>query len=41
LSDFWTDPTRTQPLDVALMAGELVLQIPHCDVCSVDEGTSW
>jgi SAM-dependent methyltransferase len=40
LADFWTDPTHTEPLMAALMAGEFSLVVDG-DVYSVDEGCSW
>jgi hypothetical protein len=41
LADFWTDPTHTQPLPAALMAGEFAIHVNDGDVYSVEEGTSW
>jgi SAM-dependent methyltransferase len=41
LADFWTDPTHTQPLPAALLAGEFALLIPDGDVYSVDEVRGW
>lgn len=41
LADFWTDPTHTQPVPAALMAGEFAAHNPDGDVYSVDEITSW
>jgi ubiquinone/menaquinone biosynthesis C-methylase UbiE len=40
LVDFWTDPTHTQPLFAALMAGEFLLAVGG-DVYSTDEATGW
>lgn len=37
LADFWTDPTHTQPLHAALMAGEFAVHLRAGDVYSVDE----
>jgi SAM-dependent methyltransferase len=39
LVDFWTDPTHTQPLFAALMAGEFLLY--GGDVYSEDEARGW
>jgi len=41
LADFWTDPTHTQPVHAALMAGEMAVHIPDGDIYSADEATSW
>ena len=41
LADFWTDPTHTQPVHAALMAGEFAVHLDHGDVYSVDEARSW
>ncbi|MGH3716430.1 MAG: methyltransferase, partial [Micromonosporaceae bacterium] len=41
LADFWTDPTHTQPLAAALMAGEFAIHVNDGDVYSVEEGTAW
>ncbi|MEY9873485.1 putative O-methyltransferase YrrM [Streptacidiphilus sp. MAP12-33] len=41
LADFWTDPTHTQPLMAALMAGEFAVHLRNGDVYSVDEGRAW
>lgn len=41
LVDFWTDPTHTQPLTAALMAGEFAVHVKHGDVYSVDEAAGW
>jgi hypothetical protein len=38
--DFWTDPTHTQPLSAALMAGEFLLAVGG-DVYSADEVSAW
>lgn len=39
--DFWTNPTHTEPLFAALMAGEFLVVGGNGDVYSVDEGRSW
>jgi SAM-dependent methyltransferase len=41
LADFWTDPTHTQPLQAALIAGEFAVQLRNGDVYSVEELRSW
>jgi SAM-dependent methyltransferase len=41
LADFWTDPTHTQPLPAALMAGEFAIHVNDGDVYSVEEGSAW
>jgi len=41
LADFWTDPTHSQPVHAALMAGEFAVHIANGDVYSVDEAKSW
>ena len=41
LADFWTDPTHTQPVPAALMAGEFAVHVPEGDVYSVDEVRGW
>ncbi len=41
IADFWTDPTHTQPLPAALMAGEFAIHVNDGDVYSVEEGTAW
>jgi hypothetical protein len=41
LVDFWTDPTHTQPLTAALMAGAFLLVTGEGDVYSVDEAQDW
>jgi SAM-dependent methyltransferase len=41
LADFWTDPTHTQPLPAALMAGEFAIHVNDGDVYSVEESTAW
>lgn len=41
LVDFWTDPTHTQPLFAALMAGEFLLAAGEGDVYSEEEGREW
>jgi SAM-dependent methyltransferase len=41
IADFWTDPTHTQPLPAALMAGEFAIHVNDGDVYSVEEGAEW
>ena len=41
LADFWTDPTHTQPVQAALMAGEFAVHLRNGDVYSVDEVRDW
>jgi len=41
LADFWTDPTHTQPVPAALMAGEFAVHVAEGDVYSVDEVRGW
>ena len=41
LADFWTDPTHTQPLQAALMAGEFAVHLREGDVYSVEELRDW
>lgn len=41
LADFWTDPTHTQPLHAALMAGEFAVHLKDGDVYSVEEVKPW
>ena len=41
LADFWTDPTHTQPVHAALMAGEFAVHVDHGDVYSVEEVQDW
>jgi SAM-dependent methyltransferase len=41
LVDFWTDPTHTQPLTAALMAGAFLLVTGEGDVYSVEEVDDW
>lgn len=41
LADFWTDPTHTEPLQAALMAGEFAVHLKEGDVYSVEEVRSW
>jgi SAM-dependent methyltransferase len=41
LADFWTDPTHTQPVPAALMAGEFAIHLNDGDVYSVEEGAAW
>jgi len=39
--DFWTNPTHTEPLIAALMAGEFLVVGGNGDVYSIDEGRGW
>jgi SAM-dependent methyltransferase len=39
--DFWTNPTHTEPLVAALMAGEFLVVGGNGDVYSIDEGRDW
>jgi SAM-dependent methyltransferase len=41
LADFWTDPTHTEPLQAALMAGEFAVHLRDGDVYSVEEVSRW
>jgi ubiquinone/menaquinone biosynthesis C-methylase UbiE len=41
LADFWTNPTHTEPLMAALMAGEFAVHVRHGDVYSVSEAHQW
>ncbi len=41
LADFWTDPTHTEPLPAALMAGEFAIHVNDGDVHSVEEAQAW
>lgn len=41
LADFWTDPTHTQPVIAALMAGEFAVHLRDGDVYSVEEVRDW
>jgi len=41
IADCWTDPTHTQPLAAALVAGEFAIHVNDGDVYSVAEGESW
>ncbi|HEX6497416.1 MAG TPA: methyltransferase [Micromonosporaceae bacterium] len=41
LADFWTDPTHTDPVIAALMAGEFAVHLRDGDVYSVDEVRGW
>jgi SAM-dependent methyltransferase len=41
LVDFWTDPTHTQPLMAALMAGAFLLVTGQGDVYSAEEVRDW
>jgi SAM-dependent methyltransferase len=39
--DFWTNPTHTEPVIAALMAGEFLVVGGNGDVYSVEEGRDW
>ena len=41
LVDFWTDPTHTDPVFAALMAGAFLLVSGEGTVYSADEGRDW
>lgn len=41
LADFWTDPTHTQPIIAALMAGEFAVHLRNGDFCSIEEAHAW
>jgi len=41
LADFWTDPTHTEPVHAALMAGEFAVHMREGDVYSVEEISGW
>ena len=41
LADFWTDPTHTEPVQAALMAGEFAALLREGDVYSVEEVGEW
>jgi hypothetical protein len=41
LVDFWTDPTHTQPLFAALMAGEILTYFDEGDMYSEEEVRGW
>lgn len=41
LPDFWTDPTHTQPVMAALMAGEFAVHLRNGDVYSVEDARGW
>jgi SAM-dependent methyltransferase len=41
LADFWTNPTHTEPLMAALMAGEFAAHVKDGDVYSVEEICQW
>lgn len=41
LADFWTNPTHTEPLQAALMAGEFAVHLRDGDVYSADEVRGW
>lgn len=39
--DFWTDPTHTEPVPAALMAGEFLINCPEGDVYSRPDAAGW
>ena len=39
--DFWTNPTHTEPLVAALMAGEFLVVGGNGDVYNVEEARDW
>ncbi len=41
LADCWTDPTHTQPVQAALLAGEFAVHLREGDVYSVEEAQDW
>jgi SAM-dependent methyltransferase len=41
LADYWTNPTHTEPVVAALMAGEYAVNSAHGDVYSLAEGQDW
>ena len=41
LADFWTDPSHTEPVHAALMAGEFAVHLREGDVYSVEEVRGW
>lgn len=41
IADYWTDPTHTEPVIAALMAGEYAVNIEHGDVYSTAEAIDW
>ena len=41
LADFWTNPTHTEPVMAALMAGEFAVHVKDGDVYSVEEIGQW
>jgi SAM-dependent methyltransferase len=41
LADVWTDPTHTEPVHAALMAGEFAVHLREGDVYSVEEARAW
>jgi SAM-dependent methyltransferase len=41
IADFWTNPTHTEPVMAALMAGEFATHVAHGDVYSLVEGQGW
>ena len=41
LADFWTDPSHTQPVQAAIMAGEFAVHLREGDVYSVEEVQRW
>lgn len=41
LVDYWIDPTHTEPVIAALMAGEFAVSSEDGDVYSLAEGREW
>jgi SAM-dependent methyltransferase len=41
IADFWTNPTHTEPIAAALMAGEFAVHLENGDVYSVEEAADW
>jgi SAM-dependent methyltransferase len=41
LADYWTDPTHSEPVIAALMAGEYAVNIEDGDVYGMAEGAEW
>lgn len=41
IADFWTDPSHTEPMMSALMAGEFAVHLREGDVYSVEEAQDW
>lgn len=41
MADFWTDPSHTNPVPAALMAGEFAAQVADGDVYSIEEVSGW